>query len=104
MNYNIASAGGSSAQTLDVVNALKTYFNYSTSIQGLYRTSYTDSQWIALLKVELDAGRPIQYAGTGSGGGHSFLTVGEYRSKALGDVVKPHEDLEPLEEDHPLQR
>jgi hypothetical protein len=76
MNYNIASAGGSSAQTLDVVNALKTYFNYSTSIQGLYRTSYTDSQWIALLKVELDAGRPIQYAGTGSGGGHSFVCDG----------------------------
>jgi hypothetical protein len=76
MNYNIASAGGSSAHTLDVVNALKTYFNYSTSIQGLYRTSYTDSQWIALLKVELDAGRPIQYAGTGSGGGHSFVCDG----------------------------
>lgn len=76
MNYNIASAGGSTAQTLDVVNALKTYFNYSTSIQGLYRTSYTDSQWIALLKVELDAGRPIQYAGTGSGGGHSFVCDG----------------------------
>lgn len=76
MNYNIASAGGSSAQTLDVVDALKTYFNYSTSIQGLYRTSYTDSQWIALLKVELDAGRPIQYAGTGSGGGHSFVCDG----------------------------
>jgi hypothetical protein len=76
MNYNIASAGGSSAQTLDVVDALKTYFNYSTSIQGLYRTSYTDPQWIALLKVELDAGRPIQYAGTGSGGGHSFVCDG----------------------------
>ncbi len=38
-----------------------------------------------------------------SDGGHSFLTIGEYRSKALS-VVKPHEDLEPLESEHPLRR
>jgi phage portal protein BeeE len=38
-----------------------------------------------------------------SDGGHSFLTVGEYRSKALS-VVKPHEDLEPLESEHQLRR
>jgi len=38
-----------------------------------------------------------------SDGGHSWLTLGEYRSKALS-VVKPHEDLEPLESDHPLRR
>jgi Phage portal protein len=38
-----------------------------------------------------------------SDGGHSWLTVGEYRSKALS-VVKPHEDLSPLENDHPLRR
>jgi hypothetical protein len=31
------------------------------------------------------------------------MTMGEYRSKALS-VVKPHEDLEPLENDHPLRR
>ncbi len=36
-------------------------------------------------------------------GGHSFLTMGAYRSKALS-VVKPHEELEPLESDHPLRR
>lgn len=38
-----------------------------------------------------------------SDGGHSWLTMGEYRSKALS-VVKPHEELEPLESDHPLRR
>ena len=38
-----------------------------------------------------------------SDGGHSWLTMGEYRSKSLS-VVKPHEDLEPLENDHPLRR
>lgn len=34
---------------------------------------------------------------------HSFMTMGEYRSKALS-VVKPHEELEPLENYHPLRR
>ena len=36
-------------------------------------------------------------------GGHSFLTMGEYRSKALS-AVKPHEELEPLELNHELRR
>lgn len=38
-----------------------------------------------------------------SQGGHSFLTMGEYRSKALS-VVKPHEDLSPLPNDHKLRQ
>ncbi len=38
-----------------------------------------------------------------SSGGHSFMTVGEWRSKALS-VVKPHEELEPLGAEHPLRR
>lgn len=47
----------------------------------------------------LSDGCPMLVDGFGS----SFLTVGEYRSKALS-VVKPHEDLEPLESDHHLRR
>lgn len=38
-----------------------------------------------------------------SHGGHSWMTMGEWRSKALS-VVKPHEELEPLEADHPYRR
>jgi hypothetical protein len=76
MNYNVSSQGGSSAQTLDVVDALKTYFGYPSSVQGKYRTNYTETQWKNLLKTELDASRPMQYAGTGSGGGHSFVCDG----------------------------
>jgi hypothetical protein len=38
-----------------------------------------------------------------SEGGHSWLTMGAYRSKALS-VVKPYEELEPLEHGHPLRR
>ncbi|MDE2099675.1 MAG: phage portal protein [Patescibacteria group bacterium] len=38
-----------------------------------------------------------------SGGGHSFMTMGEWRSKALS-VVDYHENLEPLDGDHRLRR
>lgn len=76
MNYGVSSQGGSSAQTLDVVDALKTYFGYPASVKGKHRSNYSDAQWKSLLKVELDASRPIQYAGTGSGGGHSFVCDG----------------------------
>lgn len=39
---------------------------------------------------------------TSNGMGSSFLTIGEYLGKALS-VVKPHENLEPLEGDHHLR-
>jgi hypothetical protein len=76
MVYGVSSLGGSSAKTLDVADALVKYFNYPSTIQGLYRVNYSDAQWKTLLKGELDAKRPIQYAGTGSGGGHSFVCDG----------------------------
>jgi len=76
MNYGVSAEGGSSAYTLDVVESLKKYFGYPSSVQGKYRSNYTELQWKNLLKSELDAKRPIQYAGTGSGGGHSFVCDG----------------------------
>lgn len=57
--------------------AYKTYFGYdATSIQGKERVNYSDANWILLLKSELDAGRPIQYAGFGGGSGHTFVCDG----------------------------
>ncbi len=56
--------------------ALKTYFGYKTSLQGVQRANYNETSWVNLLKGELDAGRPILYAGFGSGGGHAFVCDG----------------------------
>ncbi len=54
--------------------------------------------------VPYDSWHPDTLASFGQAdGGHSWLTMGELRSKALS-VVKPHEELEPLEADHPLRR
>ena len=73
MNYGTE---GSGASTAAVAEALKTYFNYSNDVQHLDRSSYSLDDWIAILKTELDQNRPIQYHGTGSGGGHSFVCDG----------------------------
>ena len=56
--------------------ALKTYFGYKSTLNGVERVNYSDAQWLALLKSELDASRPILYAGFGSGGGHCFVADG----------------------------
>ena len=56
--------------------AFTTYFGYDNSVQGVERANYTTDSWIQLLKTELDAGRPIEYAGFGSGGGHAFVCDG----------------------------
>ena len=68
MIYGLPS--GSGAQTisggLDIPcaeNALKNFFGYKTTIQGLLRDDYTDTNWINILKAELDASRPIIYTG-----------------------------------------
>ena len=56
--------------------ALKTYFGYKGTMQGLLSSAYSASQWTALLQNELSAGRPIIYCGFGSGGGHCFVCDG----------------------------
>ena len=83
MNYGIAPSG-SSAYVIDnnipsfpcAENALKDFFDYNHNLRGISRTgNYTDSQWINILKNELDSGRVILYSGSGSGG-HAFVCDG----------------------------
>ena len=83
MNYGVAPSG-SSAFVIDnnipsfpcAENALKDFFDYNPSLRGISRTgNYTDSQWINILKNELDSGRVIIYSGSGSEG-HAFVCDG----------------------------
>lgn len=73
MNYSLGSSG---AVTAYVADALKFYFNYSSEIQHLSRSDYSESDWIDMLKEDLNLNRPIQYHGSGSDGGHSFVCDG----------------------------
>lgn len=93
MDYNVASAGGSGAQTVYpnannedlrcAQNALWQHFGYKKStIKGYYRpggygySTVSDANWHNYLKTELDAARPIMYAGADNEGGHSFICDG----------------------------
>ncbi len=57
-------------------SAFKNYFGYSSSLHGEKRDWYSTSQWLQMLYADLDAGRPLVYAGFGSGGGHAFVCDG----------------------------
>ncbi len=56
---------GSSSGPTAVSEALVNYFKYSESIRFYDKmTYYSDSQWIEMLKLELDNDRPMLYCGT----------------------------------------
>jgi hypothetical protein len=84
MDYNVSSQGGSGAYVISsgsrVQNcteyALKTYFNFPSTLSGKERRGYTDVNWLNMIKADLDAGQPIIYAGYGTGGGHCFVADG----------------------------
>ena len=74
MDYGLQASG---AYPDDVKDALVDHFNYKSSINDHMKDYYSDYEWIALLKEELDAHRPILYNGWDiEGGGHSFVCDG----------------------------
>ena len=83
MSYGVAADGGSSAYVISAASqtqhcseyALKTYFGYK-DVKGVQRSNYTLTNWINLLKTELDNKQPVLYAGFGGGGGHAFVCDG----------------------------
>ena len=76
MMYGSSENGGSAAYSEDVVDALKDYFNYDPNLQYVYKYYYTDEKWKDLLKTELNAGRPVYYAGDDGQAGHAFVCDG----------------------------
>lgn len=72
MNY---SPDASSTPSSKVVEAMPAYFNYASSMSMVYKSNYTDNQWKQLLKSELDALRPMYYAGQ-TRGAHAFICDG----------------------------
>ena len=72
MNYGCSK---SSALPSLIVLAMTSGYYYSTS-NLIDRSSYSDSQWLLLLKNELNNGRPILYGGFSSAEGHRFVLDG----------------------------
>ena len=72
MNYTPDESG---AHTQKVPGALTSFFGYDKGIQFKLRAHYDDVSWDAMLREQIDAGLPVQYAGYGSGG-HAFVCDG----------------------------
>ncbi len=80
MDYSPQSSGAwvisaKSPKTHCAEYAFKTYFQYSKEAKGVERANYSATEWINLLKTELNAGRPVLHAGYGKGG-HAFVCDG----------------------------
>lgn len=67
---------GSGAYSTDIPSALTNYFRYNNSVSSHSKPSFNTNNFISSLKTELDNARPIQYSGSGTGGGHAFVCDG----------------------------
>jgi hypothetical protein len=81
MNYGTGSSGAhvisyGSASYPSAENALKQYFRYNPMLHGVSKRQYTDAEWDALLKDEIDHHRPVLYSGFDGTGGHAFVIDG----------------------------
>ncbi|GEM_PF-1620709 len=75
MNFGPLASG---TGITDAHNALVSYFGYKNTAQVVTKSSYTEATWKALMRSEIDAGRPVFYSGieqTG-GGGHAWVLDG----------------------------
>lgn len=81
MDYGVDASGAfviSSASPIQncAEYALKSYFKYKTSLQGISRGNYSNSEWLKTMKMELNASRPVLYTGFGNSGGHCWVVDG----------------------------
>jgi hypothetical protein len=83
MDYGTDVQGGSGAQVLTTYgpsaqNAYVAYFSYNpNTINGVYESSYSSTDWLNLIETDLNAGRPVQYVGEDpTAGGHTWVCDG----------------------------
>ena len=79
---------GSGAYSKDVETALRKYFGYCSAVYK-ERSQFSEDEWIAMLKSELDKSQPVYFSGTSDyGGGHAIVCDGydenDYFSFNLG--------------------
>ena len=67
---------GSGAGATGAINAFKENMSYNRNAELITKSSYTNDEWFAKLKNEIDNGRVAYYSGHGSGGGHAFVCDG----------------------------
>ncbi len=70
MSYSAGSSGAADPRD-EFIN----FFNYSSTVQFLYKDNYTDSIWKIIVRSDLDSARPVYSMGFGSGG-HAYICDG----------------------------
>lgn len=75
-DYNVESAGGSSAYSYNIASALYNYFGIDKSAERIQRDYFDASGWDDAIYSELAAGRPVIYTGQSNSGGHAFVVDG----------------------------
>jgi hypothetical protein len=71
------SSSGSSAFSSSTVSAFVNNFRFSSSAEFVYRSNYSDSEWVNLLKSQLDKNIPLYYRGDKDGKtAHAFICDG----------------------------
>lgn len=73
MAYDVS---GSGAYSFNVPNSLINYFAYQNTAEIKYKAEFTATNWINMLKAELDASRPVYYSGSNGSAGHAFVCDG----------------------------
>jgi hypothetical protein len=73
MDYSPESSGAAGAEI--AAPSMVTNFSYPNA-KMVERDGKTKNQWIAILKEQIDKGRPMYYQGIGKGGGHAFVCDG----------------------------
>lgn len=71
MRYSQSASG---AVDYDIPYGVANYFGYNSSLH--IRSTMTDTQFLDMIKDEIDNRRPVVYCGTGSAGGHCFVADG----------------------------
>lgn len=71
MKYGTSASGSNISKS---AFGMATYFNYNTHY--CQKKDYDESDWIEMLKADLDDSMPILYGGSGDPGGHAFVCDG----------------------------
>jgi hypothetical protein len=70
VNMNFAP-DGSGAYSFIVPNRLNAFLRYNDAVYH-EKLNYSQTNWIALLKADLDEYKPLYYSGSSTAGGHAF--------------------------------
>lgn len=72
LSYGVDGTGG---VTRNVIGAMIDYYGYDKNMVFMSRYYFSNNEWIAKLKAELDI-RPLSHTGRSESGGHAFVADG----------------------------